>query len=217
MSEKTWKLGEQFRGPDDLNHLWIDLGAEPLYTLLDKVTVYARHRLCEFFIALVEDEADMASLLTTAQTTRGHDVSMVVAIDRKTYDRIDEASGWVNPSEPDFVKVPVVDVFGGPVGEIRMNSIDGSFLSSGVGPRAQVPVIAKTVEPGEFIACHLVNENRQRFVYQVTKRYAKTRGGITVQRVLDHEGGRGEPEVIDVRPNEVIYFADSRGLVPDQN
>lgn len=215
MSEKPWLLGETFRGPEDLQHLWIDLGAEPLYTLLDKVTIYARHRLCEFFIALVENDADRESVLNIAQTTRGHDVTMVIPIDRKTFDRIDEASGWVGPSEPDFVKVPVIDVFGGPVGEIRMNSIDGTYVSSDVGPRSQVPVLARTVEPKEFITCHLVNENRQRYVYEVIKRYAKSRGGITVQRILDAEGGRGETEILDVRPNEIIYFADRRGLISD--
>lgn len=217
MSEKTWKLGEQFRGPEDLKHLWIDLGAEPLYTLLDKVTVYARHRICEFFIALVENEADRAALLKTAQETRGHDITLVIGIDRKTFDRIEEASGWVSLSEPDFVNVPVIDVFGGLVGEIRMNSIDGTHAGSDVGSRAQFPVIAGTVKPGEFITCHLVNENRQRFVYEVTKRYAKTRGGITVQRVLDQEGGRGKSEIIDVCRYEIVYSADNRGLVPDKN
>ena len=64
MSENIWKLGPAFRGPEDLAHLWIDLGAEPLYEISAGKTVYARHRIVEFFIGPGNTEAERASRRT---------------------------------------------------------------------------------------------------------------------------------------------------------
>lgn len=212
MSENIWKLGPAFRGVEDLDHLWIDLGAEALYEICAGRTIYARHRIVEFFIGAGNNETEKAALLNIAQKTANHDVTLVIPIDMKTWDAIDSASGWVDDRTPMYVKVPVLDIKGEPFGELRMNSIDGTFVSSDQGPRSQVPVLAKSMVAGEFMSCHLVNESRQRLIFEVVDKYRKAAGGIKVRQVVGEGQERPEPQIIDVRPNELVYFVDSRGL-----
>lgn len=207
MSENIWKLGPAFRGPEDLAHLWIDLGAEPLYEISAGKTVYARHRIVEFFIGPGSTEAERASLLAIAQNDRSHDVTLVIPIDEKTWDAIDEASDWVG-NRPQFVTVPVLDINGEPFGELRMNSIDGCGTGTDLGLRWQIPVLVKDMNVGEQMTCHLVNDNRQRLVFEVVRKYRKSDGGIMLQQIVEDEQERPEPQLLNVRPNEIVYFVE---------